>query len=571
MNKIRPIFLALAVVSSALLAYGFLTLPKAQPSDAEGFSAERVLKDIEVISRKPHSVAHPEARAEVRDYLVSRLEGMGGNVSLYTYDSIPGPKILGDSFFFEAKNIVAEFPPLEASEDPTYLMFVAHYDSRHLHPMPKDTVLSYGAADDGYGVGSVLESVSELLEVRQDWKQGVKVLFTDAEESGMKGMTAIWENDRQVFDNVGFLINLEGRGSWGPVLLFETCPGNEKIMDLYEETSKYKYTYSLTSVVYSFMPNFTDFTIVMDEVPGVNFSTIADVNHYHTDLDNFSNVNAASIQHYGAQILPLAMRYVTDPVFADKDYLRAEKNTVNFTVPGLGLFNVGKTAYMIINIIVFILFVLLVVLEVLRGRVKIMSIVKQACVVLCFAISVLAIGELIAYVSALIAGARFKPFGVVQGVPFDNAMMIIAMVLMIAVVVAIYIVTRTAAIRQASGSMRASAASNATEKHAYNILYGTLILIFVLSMALVFALGENLMFMIPLTCAALAVILWHITSLKVWLLAAMVVIMLHAFSFLFALSMALTIGALGAVMMLAFCDVMVLVPLADIYMMNTRK
>ena len=47
--------------------------------------------------------------------------------------------------------------------------------------------------------------------------------------------------------------------------------------------------------------------------------------------------------------------------------------------------------------------------------------------------------------------------------------------------------------------------------------------------------------------------------------------MLHAFSFLFALSMALTIGALGAVMMLAFCDVMVLVPLADIYMMNTRK
>ena len=571
MNKIRPIFLALAVVFSALLAYGFLTLPKAQPSDAEGFSAERVLKDIEVISRKPHSVAHPEERAEVRDYLVGRLEGMGGNVSLYTYDSIPGPKILGDSFFFEAVDIVAEFPPLEASEDPTYLMFVAHYDSRHLHPMPKDTVLSYGTADDGYGVGAVLESVSELLEVRQDWKQGVKVLFTDAEESGMKGMTAIWENDRQVFDNVGFLINLEGRGSWGPVLLFETCPGNEKIMDLYEETSKYKYTYSLTSVVYSFMPNFTDFTIVMDEVPGVNFSTIADVNHYHTDLDNFSNVNAASIQHYGAQILPLAMKYVTDPVFADKDYLRAEKNTVNFTVPGLGLFNVSKTAYMIINIIVFVLFVLLVVLEVLRGRVKIMSVVKQACVVLCFAISVLAVGELVAYVSALIAGARFKPFGVVQGVPFDNVVMIIAMVLMVAVVVAIYLVTRTAAIRQTSGSMRASAASNAVEKHAYNILYGTLVLIFVLSMALVFALGENLMFMIPLTCAAVAMILWHITSLKVWLLAAMVVIMLHAFSFLFALSMALTIGALGAVMMLAFCDVMVLVPLADIYMMNTRK
>jgi uncharacterized membrane protein len=265
------------------------------------------------------------------------------------------------------------------------------------------------------------------------------------------------------------------------------------------------------------------------------------------------------------------MKYVTDPVFADKDYLRAEKDTVNFTVPGLGLFNVSKITYLIINIIVFILFVLLVALEVLRGRAKAMSIVKQACVILCLAISVLAIGELVAYVSALIAGARFKPFGVVQGVPFDNVVMVISMVVMIAVVVAIYFVTRTAAIRQTSGSMRASAASNAAEKYAFNMLYGALMLMFVLSMVLVFALGENLMFMIPLTCAAVAMILWHVTSLKVWLLAAMVVIMLHAFSFLFALSMALTIGALGAVMMLAFCDVMVLVPLADIYMMNTRK
>jgi uncharacterized membrane protein len=319
------------------------------------------------------------------------------------------------------------------------------------------------------------------------------------------------------------------------------------------------------------MPNFTDFTIVMHEVPGVNFSTIADVNHYHTDLDNFSNVNAASIQHYGAQILPLAMKYVTDPVYADKDYLRAEKDTVNFTVPGLGLFNVSKITYLIINIIVFILFVLLVALEVLRGRAKAMSIVKQACVILCLAISVLAIGELVAYVSALIAGARFKPFGVVQGVPFDNVVMVISMVVMIAVVVAIYFVTRTAAIRQTSGSMRASAASNAAEKYAFNMLYGALMLMFVLSMVLVFALGENLMFMIPFTFAVIALLLYRLTSLKVWMLAAIFATLLHAFSFLYALSMALTIGAFGAVMMIAAIDLMMLIPMADLYMMPSRS
>ena len=94
---------------------------------------------------------------------------------------------------------------------------------------------------------------------------------------------------------------------------------------------------------------------------------------------------------------------------------------------------------------------------------------------------------------------------------------------------------------------------------------------FVLSAALLFTLGENLMFFIPLAVASVAVVLWHMTSLKVWLLAGIVIILLHAFSFLYALAMALTIGAFGAVAMLAFLDLMVLVPLADLYMMQVKK
>jgi Zn-dependent M28 family amino/carboxypeptidase len=54
--------------------------------------------------------------------------------------------------------------------------------------MPRDTVWSYGAADDGYGIGVILETVSLALKNRTEWKQGIKVLFTDAEEPGMKGM-----------------------------------------------------------------------------------------------------------------------------------------------------------------------------------------------------------------------------------------------------------------------------------------------------------------------------------------------------------------------------------------------
>lgn len=571
MNRFRPFILAATAVLAGLLAYGIWTRPAAEPADAEGFSAERAVKDIEVISKEHHSVAHPEERARVREYLVQRLERLGADtVMQYRYDSLVGPQNKHVVYTFDAVNVLAEFAPADV-QDPTYLLMVAHYDSRYSQPMPKDTVWSYGAADDGYGVSVILETVNQALKYRQDWKQGIKVLFTDAEEVGMMGMKAIWENDREVFDNVGFMINIEARGPWGPALLFETCPGNRKVMDLYAEAAEYPFTYSLTTVVYGFMPNFTDFTIVKDEIPGMNFSTIADINHYHTDLDNFSNISAKSIQHYGAQIVPITREYLTDEAYSDRDFFKAEDDTVNFTIPVLGLFNFSKGQYMVLNIIVFVLFLLVFALEGVRGRLNASKVFKSSLLILGIGVGVLVLGELIAYLCALISGARFKLFGVMHGVSFDNVAMIVSVVLIALACVAVYLSGRSKAIRKVSGSMRASAASNAASKYAGNILYGALALMFFLSAVLLFALGENLMFFIPLAFASAALILYRITSLKVWILCAVALILLHALSFLYALAMALTIGAFGAVAMLAFFDIMVLIPLADLYLSSNKK
>ena len=571
MNRFRPIILAFAVVAAGLLAYGLFTQPTPESADAEGFSAARVVEDIAVISKDHHSVAHPQERAQVREYLIDRLEGLGADtVMTFRYDSLVGPENRHVEYTFDAHDILAEFAPLEGTGNSPYLMMVAHYDSRYSQPMPKDTVWSYGAADDGYGLGVTLEVVSQLLKDRKEWKQGVKVLFTDAEEVGMMGMKAILQNDKHVFDNVGLMINLEARGTYGPVLLFETCPGNEKVMDLYADAAKYPYTYSLTTTVYKFMPMYTDFTAVKDEIPGLNFSNIADVNHYHTDLDNFSNISEKTIQHYGAQVLPVAKAYVTGD-FQDKDAFKAEKDTVNFTVPGLGLFNFSKTSYLIINIVLALVFFLLCGFEVMRGRLSVAKALKTSGIVLVLAIAVLALGELVAYLCSIAAGAKFKPFGTVAGVSFDNIAMIVSTAVLALCSVMIYMNIRRKAVRKTAASMRHSAGVAAASKNAFVFLYGTLFLNTVLALVLVFALGENLMFFIPLFCATLAVILWHVTSLKVWLLAAIVFILLHAFSFLFALAMALTIGAYGAVAMLAFFDLMVLIPLADLYLTERRK
>ena len=572
MNKIRPVILFAAVVLSGLLAYGLWTLPKPQNADYEGFSSARVVEDIRVISQKPHSVAHPDERAQVREYLIDRLESMGADtVMQFRYDSIVGPQNKHVEYTFDAVNLLAEFAPASETVSGTDLMLVAHYDSRYSQPMPRDTVWSYGAADDGYGVGVILETVSLALKNRAEWKQGIKVLFTDAEEPGMKGMKAIWENNREVFDNVGLVLNVEARGTWGPALLFEACPGNAKVQELYASTAAYPFTYSLTTVVYQFLPMFTDFTIVKDELPGLNFSNIADVNHYHTDLDNFSNISEKTIQHYGSQILPLTMEYLTGEEYVDKDYLRSDSDKVNFTIPLLGLFSFSKVGYIVLCVAVFVLFLLAFALEGLRGRIKAAKVFGFSLKVLGGSVLALLIGEGFAYACAAAAGAKFNLFGTVQGIPFDNKAMILFMVLMFAACVLLYMSGRTKAARSVSGSMRASAVTNAVTGNALSVLYGVLALQFVLSAVLLGVIGENMMFFITFAFAVAGIILWRLTSLRVWLLAAIVLILLHALSFLFALAMALTIGALGAVALIALIDMMVIIPLADLYLMPVRK
>ena len=573
MNKIRPVVLALFVVLAALLAYGLFTQPRPRNSDAEGFSSARVVKDIEVMSKEPHSVAHPEARAQVREYLVQRLQELGADtVRILKYDSLVGPKNKHVEYIFDAHNIVAEFAPEHAQADSVAeLMFVAHYDSRYSHIFARDTVWSYGAADDGYGVGVILETVSQLLKERENWSQAVKVLFTDAEEPGMIGMTAMWENDRQEFDNVGLMVNVEARGPWGPALLFEACPGNEKVVGLYASTARYPYTYSLTTVVYNFMPNFTDFTIVKDSIPGLNFSTIADVNRYHTHLDNFSNISEKSIQHYGAQILPLAREYVMNQQYADADALVADEDAVNFTIPGLGILNFSKLGYKILNAAIFLLFLLLFGLEGVRGRLDAKKVFVKSLTVLGSALGVMMAGVLVSYVCSAAAGVQFKLMGTLQGIMFDNVAMIVSMALMTGVTVLVYMLAKRKAVRSSSVSMRQSAPLTAARNHAYTVLYGTLSLMFVLSVVLLFALGENMMFLIPLAFATFAMVLYHMTNLKVWIPVAIALILLHAFSFYYALSMALTIGALGAVMMLVFMVVILIIPMADIYLMPNKK
>ena len=73
------------------------------------------------------------------------------------------------------------------------------------------------------------------------------------------------------------------------------------------------------------------------------------------------------------------------------------------------------------------------------------------------------------------------------------------------------------------------------------------------------------MFFIPLTATTLSLVLYRLTNIREWYLVGIALALLHALSFLYTLAMALTIGAFGAVVMLALFDAMLLIPLVEGY------
>ena len=530
MKTYRSLILTLSIALSALVAYGvFFSMPSPKDVDAEGFSSARVVKDLEVIAQEPHSVAHPEARDRLLNYLTERLEKLGGNPQTYVY-----PNITSRKFTFDAKNLLAEFPPLKASSDTTYLLMMAHHDSRYPWKLMGDTVTALGAVDDGYGLGIILESIHQALKYREQWNQGIKVLFTDAEEVDLQGMKAAHQYNKEIFDNVGLILNIEARGPFGPALLFETSPGNERLVKLYADHARYPFGYSITNMVYQQMPNGTDFNIVRDSIAGFNFSPVQDINHYHTDLDNIHNISEKTIQHYGEQIMPLMKEYLTNKEYAEKNYFLAKEDVIYFSIPLLGTFHFPKNTYWLLNIGVFFLFLHLMFKQ---KNLPWKTILKPSGITIALGLGWIVFGEVIAWLSALSVGARFKLFGTVQGIPFDNAVILLSILILVV------------------GMVR-----------LVKNLYASLFTLMILSFIALMMVRENMMFFIPLCIGTLSVMLWQATSSRIFPLLGVCLILLHAFSFVYIIAMALTIGALGLVLLVAFCHLIVVIPLAKLYL-----
>lgn len=310
--------------------------PPSEAPRASEFSAERARKHVARIGRLPHPVGSA-AHNGVRDYIIAELAKNGFTTQVQRATSVD-PKRGAAA---DVENILAR---LDGDSHDDAVLLVAHYDS-----VPTGD----GAADDGAGVASLLETARAL-------KQGPKLmrdvlfLFSDGEEEGLFGARAFVAENPWA-KQAGVVLNFEARGTSGPVVMFETSSPNASLVHELRVAAKHPVANSLSYEIYRRLPNETDFTVFKHAgYAGLNFAFIGHFASYHTALDNPSDLALSSLEHEGEYMLPLAR------ALADAPRASRGSDAVYFDVLGMTLFEYSiATAYgLLAAAVLLLLFVL---------------------------------------------------------------------------------------------------------------------------------------------------------------------------------------------------------------------
>ena len=201
----RILALALCLIAATLIAW----LGERPPADPAGamapallaFSTSAAFTDVQAIARAPHPIGAP-ANAAVRDHLLRRMTALGLSPRVRSSEAAPA-----------AQSLIGRLPGRDPNLPAVAVM--AHYDSVPAGP---------GASDDGAGVAAALE-VARALQAGGVTRRDLLVILTDGEEAGLIGAKDVFAHD-PVARRIGFLVNLEARGSGGRARMFQTGPDN---------------------------------------------------------------------------------------------------------------------------------------------------------------------------------------------------------------------------------------------------------------------------------------------------------------------------------------------------------
>jgi len=284
----------LIVLAACLTAGGLALLrsgppaPRATDTPPGEFSAMRVQDRLVALlgDGAPHPVGSA-ANVVVRGRLVEQLRALGLEPR-----ELPAFSCSDYGNCAAVTNVLVEVAGTEAGPA---LLLASHFDSVLGGP---------GAADDGHGVGVVLEAL-RALQTDGPPRTPLMAVFTDGEEAGLLGARAFVLDP--VFAKVGAVINIEARGTGGAARMFETSDGNAALVSAYAAGAPRPSAQSLSYEVYRRLPNDTDLTIFKRAgAQGLGFAFIGDVRRYHTPLDDLAHLDLGSVQQQGDAVLGTA-------------------------------------------------------------------------------------------------------------------------------------------------------------------------------------------------------------------------------------------------------------------------
>jgi hypothetical protein len=293
---VRQYLFAGLIVSLVLVAVAVAVTPLDAPrpvssAAASGrFSSARAMDALRVIAAAPRPIGSLRA-AVVRDYIYGRLQALALDPHVQTGEvvSARAPRVAG-----AVHNIVGRLPGRDPSRA---VLLVAHYDSVPTAP---------GAADDGSGVAALLET-ARALRSGPPPRNDIIFLFTDGEERGLLGSQAFLRDDPWAYA-AGVVLNFDSPGSSSPALMYETSPGNGRLIPHYLAAGA-TYGSSLMYEVSRRQPVVSDFRpFVAGGVPGMTFGMLDGPAYDHTAYDSLAAFDEAGLQHEGQTALALARR-----------------------------------------------------------------------------------------------------------------------------------------------------------------------------------------------------------------------------------------------------------------------
>jgi len=296
----KALILLAAIAAALIIALYLLTPPAAAPAStsAAEFSVERAMEDLKVIADQPRPVGSQE-HAETREYIVEQIRALGLEPRVQTTTAIePFPEV-GAAVATRVNNILVR---LEGTSDSRKaVMLSAHYDTF--------SGSTPGASDCGSCLVTLLETL-RTIQAGPHLKNDVIFIFTDAEERISLGAKGFVEDDPWAED-ARVILNYEGAGSHGPVMVLQTAEQNGPVIDGLLEAAPYPAVYSFLPGMWQLARGGDDMEVYKEELEaaGLDFVYFFDRSGYHTATDNLETIDPRSVQHHGSYALALTRHF----------------------------------------------------------------------------------------------------------------------------------------------------------------------------------------------------------------------------------------------------------------------